>query len=88
MNLEEWSNLQGNDYHIEKMKFEHYLLCVHYTRRAIMKNDFGIMMAIGLVLGAGVGVATNDMGLGMGVGLALGFGLAAQKNNKKWILDC
>ncbi|MGX7446665.1 MULTISPECIES: glycine zipper family protein [Dolosigranulum] len=49
-----------------------------------MKNDFGLMMAIGLVLGAGVGVATNDMGLGMGVGLALGFGLgAAQKNNKK-----
>lgn len=49
-----------------------------------MKNDFGLMMAIGLVLGAGVGVATNDMGLGMGVGLALGVGLgAAQKNNKK-----
>lgn len=49
-----------------------------------MKNDFGLMMAIGLVLGAGVGVATNDMGLGMGVGLALGVGLgAAQENNKK-----
>ncbi|QTJ35517.1 glycine zipper family protein [Dolosigranulum pigrum] len=53
-----------------------------------MKNDFGIMMAIGLVLGAGVGVATNDMGLGMGVGLALGFGLAAQKiiKNEYWIV--
>lgn len=33
MNLEELNNLQGNDYHIVKMKFEHYLLCVHYTRR-------------------------------------------------------
>lgn len=49
-----------------------------------MKNDFGLMMAIGLVLGAGVGVATNDMGLGMGVGLVLGITMGtAQKNNKK-----
>lgn len=49
-----------------------------------MKNDLGTWIGVGLVLGAGVGVATNDMGLGMGVGLVLGITMGtAQKNNKK-----
>lgn len=72
MNLGKLNNLQGNDYHIVKLKFEHYLLCVHYIRRAIMKNDLEKIMAVGLVLGTLMGVATGDMGLWLGVGLLLG----------------
>ena len=84
MNLGELNNLQGNDYHIVKLKFEHYLLCVHYIRRAIMKNDLGKMIAVGLVLGTIVGAVTNNMSLWPGVGLVLGITIGtAQKNNKK-----
>lgn len=80
MNLGKLNNLQGNDYHIVKLKFEHYLLCVHYIRRAIMNNDLEKIMAVGLVLGTLMGVATGDMGLWLGVGLLLGVTLGtAQK---------
>lgn len=37
-----------------------------------MKNDLEKIMAVGLVLGTLMGVATGDMGLWLGVGLLLG----------------
>lgn len=48
-----------------------------------MNNDLGKKIAIGLVLGTAVGVATNNIGLWIGVGLVLGVAVGtAQKDNK------
>ena len=40
--------------------------------RKIERYSMGLCIGIGLVLGAGIGVAIDNIGAGMGVGLMLG----------------
>ena len=42
-----------------------------------MKRDMGITVALGLTLGAGVGVVLHNIALGAGIGLVFGAALGA-----------
>lgn len=53
-----------------------------------MKEDLGKYIAIGLILGTAIGVATNNIGLWIAIGLVLGTAVGVSKNNikKKWFI--
>ena len=49
----------------------------------IKEDKMGKCIAIGLILGTAIGVATKNMTLGVGIGLVLGVAIGASKQKNK-----
>ena len=68
------------------MRYENFFGTIYITRNLEgedMKNKNISYLALGLCLGAALGLVFDNLAIGVGAGLAIGVGLDSRKNKNK-----